>query len=301
MVWEHYRTLSLPFESQAKPKRKYSITADILSYQRCPIQYGAFSTRKYEPSLSLELFYGDIIHQVLDQAHAHYNGKFDPSLRGTYPTDEDIERYFDEVENSLKARGLRATDKVRDKALNILKKFNEIEGPNLYNRILDTECKLQADRADYILHGNVDVLAVSEDDETEVEIWDYKGTDKPSINQPEYKQYEFQMQVYAELYRRKKGKPPKKAVLYFLNELDHVESNYRPQNAIMEVELNPSEVEVAMSNFDKTVGEIESCRDNNTWSYPETDPSEKTCDACDLRWNCQAAKNFGRNYRLIYP
>ena len=301
-MWKHFRSLQrqLPHSLPHMGRQRYSVTSDILAYQQCSIQYGAFTARNYEPALTVQLFYGTIIHQVLDRAHAHYEGKLNVP-RGTFPEDDDIERYFLEIENSLKARQIRAVKNVRDQALRVLKRFNNLEGPDLYPRVMDTECRLQSDRDDYILHGNVDVLARSIGSD-EVEIWDYKGASKPSMNDVAYQRYRFQMQVYAELYKRNTGRTPAKAILYFLNELaSDPEPTTRPVNAVMEVDINPNEVNDALQSFGQTVKDIESCKAARKWPDPSEPPSERTCTACDLRWSCNAAAKLGRKYPLSYP
>ena len=160
---------------------KQTEEADILAYQQCSLQYGAFAVRRYEPALVVQLFYGTIIHQVLDRAHAHYRGELGVPP-GTLPTDVDIDNYFTQVENALIARRIRAVQSVREQAKNILKRFNSLEGPTLYPRIIDTECRLQADQGQFILHGNVDVLVTSDVGGGDaVEIWDYKGANRPSV------------------------------------------------------------------------------------------------------------------------
>ena len=200
------------------------------------------------------------------------------------------------------ARRIRAVQKVRDQALDILQKFNSLEGPKLYPRIIDTECRLQADQGQYILHGNVDVLADSDVVEKKrVEIWDYKGTYKPSQGDPEYERYVFQMQVYSDLYRQKTGVTPTKAILYFLNELAGPAPRVRPVNALLEVDLDQKSVQKALQSFGQTVQEIEVCRENRSWPDPDVAPSQPTCNSCDLRWNCKAAAKFGRQYTLILP
>lgn len=300
-MWQHFRSLSLPHGQPDPVRQRYSVTADVLAYQECSIQYGAFAVRRYEPALAVQLFYGTIVHQVLDRAHAHFRGELN-APKGSFPTDSDIESYFREVENALRARHIQAVSNVRDQALKVLMRFNKLEGPALYPRIIDTECRLQSDQGEYILHGNVDVLARSESDENDVEIWDYKGKRLPSRSDPEYQRSVFQMQVYADLYKQKTGITPTKSILYFLNELaDDPEPTTRPVNALLEVDLNSAEVKRALRSFDQTVQEIETCKANEAWPNPSIAPSEQTCDACDLRWNCSAAKSFGRNYSLIYP
>ena len=300
-MWQHFRSLSLPRDQLDPVRQRYSVTADVLAYQECSIQYGAFAVRRYEPALAVHLFYGTIVHQVLDRAHAHFRGELN-APKGDIPTDSHIESYFREVENALRARHIQAVSNVRDQALKVLMRFNKLEGPALYPRIIDTECRLQSDQGEYILHGNVDVLARSGSDEYDVEIWDYKGKRLPSRSAPEYQRYVFQMQVYADLYKQKTGTTPTKSILYFLDELaDDPEPTVRPVNALLEVDLNNAEVKQALQSFDQTVQEIERCKANEAWPNPSITPSEQTCAACDLRWNCSAAKSFGRNYPLIYP
>ena len=149
----------------------------------------------------------------------------------------------------------------------------------------------------------MDVLAQSDAPNSgQVEIWDYKGAKRPSMGDPEYQRYVFQLQVYADLYRRKTGTAPTRAILYFLNELaPDPAPPVRPINALLEVNLDPSAVQQALQSFGQTVNQIESCRSSRNWPDPIEDPGEATCDACDLRWNCSAASNLGRNYSLIYP
>ncbi|MCL6478316.1 MAG: PD-(D/E)XK nuclease family protein [Peptococcaceae bacterium] len=302
MPWRNFQGLQVPLQAATNRKRRYSVTADILAFQLCSIQYGTFKIRKYEPALAVQLFYGTIIHQVLDRAHAHYQGLIGPQQQGLFPTDQDIENYFQEVENSLRARRIRAISQVRDQALEVLKRFNRLEGPTLYPRVINTECRLQTDQGLYILHGNVDVLATAIGQPNEIELWDYKGGKYPSRGDPLFQRYIFQMQVYAELYRRQTGRFPQRAILYFLNELagSHVPQT-RPVNAVLEVPLDSFSVNAAMASFTSTVQRIEQCRSSNTWPGPTVAPPEETCDACDLRWNCNAASNFGRVYSLIHP
>jgi putative RecB family exonuclease len=219
------------------------------------------------------------------------------------PTDADIDNYFTEVENALKSRRIRAVQSVKDQAKTILKRFNSLEGPTLYPRIIDTECRLQADQGQYILHGNVDVLVASNIGRSNaVEIWDYKGAYRPSLNDPDYQRYVFQMQVYADLYRQKTGTAPTKAILYFLNELAGATApTTRPVNALLEVNLNPVAVQQALTSFGQTVQQIEVCRASRNWPGPAAAPQKSTCDACDLRWNCTAAAGFGRTYPMLFP
>jgi hypothetical protein len=285
-------------------RRRYSVTSDVLSFQRCSRQYGHFAARGYEPAYTVQIYYGTVIHQVLDRAHAHFRGLIDPNTQGQIPTDIDIERYFNEVDRGLRARGIRAVSTAeRDAALRRLKLFNQIEGPQLYPRVRDTEHRLQSDRTNYLLHGTVDVLA---DDPAwlpgmAAEIWDYKGGRRPNLNSEDFRRYEFQMLVYAELYRERNGIYPQRVILYFLGELDPAQTTLvRPPTALVDVALQPQRIQIALQTFDNTVSQIETCRNNDNWPAPQPgqEPNADTCTICDIRWNCPAVR---QRYPMRYP
>ena len=80
------------------------------------------------------------------------------------PGDDDIRNYFNAAERALRARGIRPLSKEsRDKAETYVLEFNRNEGPAAYPRIVDTEHRLQKDKGKYILHGVVDVIAITSD------------------------------------------------------------------------------------------------------------------------------------------
>ena len=191
MPWRQYQNITISPVLNIGIKEKYSVTADILSFQLCKRQYGFFNVRKYQPAHVVQIWYGTIIHQVLDKLHMQYLGLLDLHTKGQIPSDIDVELYFNQVKESLRARGINAINPdLEENALRVLKKFNMIEGANLYPNVVDTECSLQIDRGNYILHGIVDVLKDSAIGRNirnydPVEIWDYKGSKFPNINKEE--------------------------------------------------------------------------------------------------------------------
>jgi putative RecB family exonuclease len=113
--------------------------------------------------------------------------------------------------------------------------------------------------------------------------------------------YEYQMYVYAELYRARNGVYPAKAVLYFLNELsDGPRPSVRPYGALYEVPLDAEHIREAMSNFEATVQAIEESLRLHSWEVPSAahDPGDETCDICDIRWSCSLK---GGRYPRRYP
>lgn len=331
-----FQGLSISLPNTPKIKRRYSVTQDIVSFRRCPRQYGTFNVHKYAPAYQTQFYFGKILHQVLDRCHNHFHGKIDPLTKGSLPdngntiSDQEIEGYFDdlqqakraktttptppseiiqyfiEVENGLKSQGIKAiTQDMRVKAVRLLQYFNALEGLTLYSRVKDTEHRLQADRTNHILHGVVDLLVDSDHlqgNPADCEMWDYKGKSLLDVNPKELESYEFQMRVYAKLYQLKHGVLPKKAILYFLNELDGATCpSQRPKNALLEVSISPNEIDNAVSEFAQTVSDIEQARLKDQWN-PATpgNISEKDCAICDLRWDCKTPNN-GKGVQLRYP
>lgn len=334
-----FRGLVVPPATAPNIKRRYSVTQDVVGYRRCPRQYGAFKVHNYAPAHQTQLYFGTILHQVLDRCHGHFHGMMDPATAGTLPDngqilpDAEIERYFRdvrtsldndlpppspptdliryflEVEDGLKSQGIRAiTSDLRVKALRILQYFNTLEGPDLYPRVRDTELRLQADQHTHILNGVVDLLVENPgvDDPGECEIWDYKGMSRIGLLRVDLETYLFQMRVYAQLYQLKYGVLPKRVVLYFLGELDGpTPPTARPVNATLELDIHngmrADEILEAMQAFDTTVHDIEHSRATDQW--PCAAPgniSEQDCAICDLRWDC-ATPNGGHGVALRYP
>lgn len=331
-----FQGISIPLPNTPNIKRRYSVTQDIVSFRRCARQYGTFNVHKYSPAYQTQAYFGTILHQVLDRCHTHFHGKIDPSTKGSLPdngniiSDQEIEEYFGalkeaeeletippappseiiqyfiKVENGLKSQGIKAiTQDMRVKAVRLLQYFNALEGLTLYPRVKDTEHRLQADRTNHILHGVVDLLVDSghlHANPADCEMWDYKGKSLVGVSPKELESYEFQMRVYAKLYELKHGVLPKKAILYFLNELDGSNCpSQRPENALLAVSITPNEIDNAVNEFAQTVSEIEQARLTDQWNPAiPGNISEKDCAICDLRWDCLTPNN-GKGTQMRYP
>ncbi|MBZ5720724.1 MAG: PD-(D/E)XK nuclease family protein [Acidobacteriia bacterium] len=321
-------------------KRRYSVTQDIVGFRKCPRQYGSVHVHDYAPAHQTQLYFGTVLHQVLDRCHGHFHGVTDPHTKGTLPgggivvPDSDLEsyltsadaafkagsppppppseivRYFLEVENGLKSQGIRAiTRDQRVRVIRLLQYFDKLEGPTLYPRVRDTEHRLQADQTTHIMHGVVDLLVDDPNGGSgpgDCEIWDYKGTSRVVMTPSDLQTYRFQMQVYAKLYELKHGILPKQVVIYLLSELDGPTCpTSRPVNATLEISvsngLGSADIAAAMSEFTTTVAAIEEARLLNHW--PAADSaciSDQDCRICDFRWDCPTP-NGGKGVPLRYP
>lgn len=300
--YERYIDLNLRQIPPIETERRYSVTADVLSYRRCPRLYANQAERGYAPAQPSQRYVGSVIHQVLDRAHLHFSGRINAETTNQIPDGGQIEIYFNEVDSALRAHGIRPFNpELGQYVLRLLKNFNQIEGPDLYPRVKDTEHKLQSDRGEYILHGVVDVLASelgSGVGEKSVEIWDYKGSRRPkestAFGRKILEDYRFQMLVYSSLFNLRNGYYPSKGVIYFLGELRGASITSRPDSAILEVSLNDAEMAEAIESFDETVKQIVKARNENSWRPPD-DGSEtagrETCDACSIGVSCSIESN----------
>lgn len=301
-AWTNYQGLQVGAPSPVVVRPRFSLTGDILSFRHCSRQYGYFGNDGFVPAQAVQIFYGTIVHQVLDRCHRHYSGLMNPHLAGQLPLDADIDRYFDEVENALRSHGIRpASPNVAAKARRILKLFNLIEGPILYPRVFDTEYRLESDQGQYVLRGVVDVLAtgIGTTDPAQMEIWDYKGTQMPDLSSQSLQDYIWQMCVYAELYRVRSGVYPAKAILYFLNELDLTpRPTRRPPRSVFEVNFTAPMIQRALAEFHTTAQDIMACQNTQVWPNPTARPPKETCDICDIRWNCTVVPG---QYPLRFP
>lgn len=331
MPWRRYQEMHLNRTIEHPDPRAYSITADVLSFRRCPRQYLLYRERGFVPPNVTQLYFGTVVHQTLDNAYMHYSGRIEGVKVGTLPSDEDIYRYFRYVENGLFARGIRPFaqgprggagaeelignedyDTLKDKlgaerasAFYRIRFFNRVEGNSLYPRVIDTECRIDVDKSDFIITGNVDVIASSK--EGERELWDYKSQKPKDLAEDtnDGKDARMQMRIYAHIYHKRTGIMPQRGVIYSLGSIDprKTPDGQRPENAIIEVlDLeNEIEYEKAMAEFSETVLQIESARDTNNWPTPENDPGVSTCDACPKRYDCVHLSKFNRSYPRHYP
>jgi ATP-dependent exoDNAse (exonuclease V) beta subunit len=283
--FDAYAGIERKFDANSGPRRRYSVTGDILSFRRCARQYGHFTDLGFAPAGSGQLYFGKVVHGTLDRIHQQYKGQIVGKPAEVVPDDDTVREYFDQVSRSLITRGVYPMSRAsKDKSLEYILRFNQQMGEQLYPVVKDTEHQLKRQHQDFVLEGTVDVLARSSDAGESPgawEIWDYKATQVPDADAPDMKNYRFQMQVYAGLFELKNGTLPSKAVLYFLGADD-------PETATVEVPFSRDSIDHAVSLFSRTVAAIEDSRREESWPAPSADdaPTIVTCDGCDLRWDC---------------
>lgn len=217
----------------------YSLTGDLLSFLRCGLQYRYGSLGRLPATRPVQLWFGQFIHGVLEEAFLRYRAQSD----GTIVGDQELTEILELVARRLAASGLRprnrALEKIgQDRACVAVRQL----GPELFPIISQAEIPLNGTRHmpldtwpkslprretdRYEMAGIIDVITeVALDDpglgdnrivsaimsalngplpiKFEV-IVDYKGMRRPPIKRPAripdyWSIYEWQLQTYATL------------------------------------------------------------------------------------------------------
>jgi putative RecB family exonuclease len=198
------------------------------------------------------------------------------------------------------------------RAAKLIYRFVVLIGPHFFPNVKETEYQLKRvlqtpTGRDYSLRGVVDVLsgAVSHSlglpystEADDIEIWDYKSGEMPDKSSLEMKSYEYQMRVYAELYRQQTGDYPARCVLVFVGELGNdkwwiaaAQDPTKFPKLIYPIHPVPRHVQQAVDNFHQTVEDIEVERAKpyeQQWLAPIHPVDKQTCEACELRFNCSS-------------
>lgn len=144
----------LPFEVP-----KYSLTGDVLSFQRCALQYRYYSRSSLPPSRPVQLWTGEFVHGVLEEAFLHwqlYQPAFPwPSNPTPWPPDppiqnrlqNDIGVFGDSVESRLRASGKSPRNRAaRSAAYRRVEAGINLLAPHLFPLITAVEEKLGSTR-----------------------------------------------------------------------------------------------------------------------------------------------------------
>lgn len=291
--------------------RSYSTTADILSFKRCRRQYGYFGVRGFSAATNTQRYFGTLVHDVLDQLNRAFRAG-EP-----LPDEEGVVELVGQAHDRLIRSGVRpySAKQQQERAAKLIHRFVVLIGPHFFPHVRQTEFHLE--RAlrtpggrDYVLDGVVDVLsgAVSHalnlrfsTEADDVEIWDYKSGRCPQKGSSELRDYEYQMRVYAELYRQQTGAWPARCALVFVGELGE-DRRWNPASPdlrafpemIYTIHPDPKHVNAALDDFHTTVEAIEAERSlsyGDQWHPPDHAVDQATCEACELRYNCPRCPN----------
>jgi len=143
----------LPFEVP-----KYSLTGDVLSYQRCGLQYRYYNRSSLPPSRPVQLWTGEFVHRMMEEMYLYWQQNSipfpwpcNPTSRGSSPNpnrvDYDLGVLGDDVENQLRASGKNPRSaNARDAAYRRVEAAMNLLVPHLFPLITAVEEKLSSTR-----------------------------------------------------------------------------------------------------------------------------------------------------------
>jgi PD-(D/E)XK nuclease superfamily len=237
----------------------YSLTGDLIAYLTCGLQYRYHSRGALPPSTPVQIWFGEFIHGVLEEAYLSWVADHKPFPWEWDPTIKSIEQHVDT--HRLRPNGLIPPRNLYDSTGTAKRLASEraemainIWGSQLFPLVTHAELRLKGirpllppgvvPRADYYeISGIADVLGKITlstakksnsvirslesalgplgglEDEYEILV-DYKGTRRPPLGSPRWKQFEWQIRTYAWL-RQAQPDSTKVAggIILFLNEL----------------------------------------------------------------------------------
>ncbi len=225
----------------------YSLTGDLLAYLNCGLQYRYHNRGSLPPSKPVQLWFGQFIHGVMEEAYRVWKSGASPLPW----SDTDIEPITDFIIRRLAARGL---DYQRTELLEIALQRARVSintwGAELFPLIAEAEVRLKGIRPMppgtvtirrsnyYEVEGVVDVLTsvelssatssnpivdavlLSLGAQTYEVIVDYKGMRRPRIDEPAWEHQAWQILTYAWLREQQPDADSvRSGILLYINEL----------------------------------------------------------------------------------
>ena len=148
-------TRSLPFEVPS-----YSLTGDILSFLRCGLQYRYYNGSALPPSRPVQMWTGEFVHGVLEEAYRYWSlhhppfpwpytpVTWPPNLGAPLQDSNQIDALGHRVEVRLAATGKRSrSEAARDAAYNRVVAAVNILCPHLFPLITAAEERISGTRA----------------------------------------------------------------------------------------------------------------------------------------------------------
>jgi DNA helicase-2/ATP-dependent DNA helicase PcrA len=253
------------FKPRIPVKKSYSFTGDLRVYETCPRQYQFFRHLDFTPSRSVVIFFGLLVHQVIEDIHRIV---LDGGLEGL--DEANVEEIFNRTFDVLSLSDVRPPGpEARQAALRqVINYFNQ--NREEMKRIIDTEVDVSLEKDGYILTGKVDLMLGGDG---MLELLDFKTQERPDDPQL-YDLYEQQLCIYGHILETRYGKRPERLIVYWTAE-------EKKDKAITVFPYRQKKVEQATQRFEDVVQRIQA-NEYGVVDFPE----RKICKNCDIRNLC---------------
>jgi DNA helicase II / ATP-dependent DNA helicase PcrA len=185
------------------PKKSYSFTSHINTYELCPLRYQFYKEYDFSPSRSSPRTFGSLVHNTIEEIHKVILDKNKSKLTIEYIKDFLFENNY----KSLVFSGLRqlSYDQKYSALEQVINYF--IQNYDILSKIVETEVDVSVEKLRYILSGKIDLIF---EENGTYNILDFKTDQKPENDDPLLQLYYKQLYIYAYIFKRKIWSLPKK-------------------------------------------------------------------------------------------
>src|SRR5947209_17426280 len=208
----------------------------------CPRRYQCFHEHRFAPSRSVEAFFGQLVHQTIEQIHRRV---LDSQLDAL--DERQVRVLFEKVFTFLLNTTMHPVTSIKkEQAFHQVLNYFQQNRQEMQN-IKETELGFRVEQNTYILTGKIDLLKSGQNG---LEILDFKTLHRPEKDSPRLTFYKEQLYLYAYALHRQTGQLPKRLLLYWTVE-------ERKEDAIMEVPCQEEDTKQALSYVDDIVAKIQ--------------------------------------------
>ena len=256
--------INVKVKERRAAKLEYSFTSHINVYDTCPRQYLMYKEYEFTPARAAQRIFGALVHQTIEDIHRHVLEMGPDNLN-----EDLVIEYFEKNKRGFIKQGVHPfnAEAAKDHVLNYFRNNKEIIA-----KVKETEVEVVVEKNDYFLKGILDLIA---GDDGSINILDFKAQSRPLPDSPAIENYRRQLAIYSHIVEKKKGVRPARTMIYWTGEVER-------NNAIMEIDSSPGEIENVVKHFDEVVQKIRKKEFN-----VGTKPDKKTCAECDFRHCCQ--------------
>jgi DNA helicase II / ATP-dependent DNA helicase PcrA len=217
------------------PKKSYSLTSHINTYELCPLRYQFYKEYDFSPSRSAPRTFGSLVHNTIEEIHNIILDKNKSKL-----TIEYIKEFlFENNYKSLVFSGLQqlSYDQKYSALEQVINYF--IQNYDILSKIVETEVDVSVEKHRYILSGKIDLIF---EEKGTYNILDFKTDQKPENDDPLLQLYYKQLYIYAYILKERYGVYPKKLFIYWTSIADR-------EQALVEIPFNENDINQAGGVF----------------------------------------------------